>query len=156
ENFNPLNSGNNSLPGTQGMIYETLLYFNRLDGSVHPWLASNYQWASDGSSVTFTLRPDVTWSDGQPLTSDDVVYSFNISKQYPALDLNSLWKTIRSVSNPDAHTVVVTFSHPASPMLWYVGGQTYIIPKHIWQRVGDPTMSTNDHPVGTGPFLLTS
>jgi peptide/nickel transport system substrate-binding protein len=156
ENFNPLISGDNSLPGTQGMIYETLLYFNRLDGSIHPWLASDYRWASDGTSVTFTIRPGVTWSDGQPLTSDDVVFTLNLAKQYPALDLNSLWKNIRGVSNPDPNTVVVTFTHPASQMLWYVGGQTYIVPKHIWQRAGDPTMAVVDHPVGTGPFTLKS
>src|SRR5262249_33004525 len=156
ENFNPLVSGDTSLPGTHGMIYETLLYFNRLDGSVQPWLASDYRWASDGTSVTFTLRPGVTWSDGKPFTSDDVVFTFNLAKQYPALDLNSLWKSIKSVSNPDAQTVVITFTHPASPMLWYVGGQTYIVPKHIWQGVGDPTMTMNEHPVGTGPFVLKS
>jgi peptide/nickel transport system substrate-binding protein len=154
ENFNPLTSGNNSLPGTQGMIYETLLYFNRMDGSIHPWLASNYKWASDATSVTFAIRPGVKWSDGQPLTSEDVVYTLNLAKQYPALDLNSLWKSIASVSSPDSHTVVVTFTHPASPMLWYVGGQTYIVPKHIWQRLGDPTMAVNAAPVGTGPFVL--
>jgi peptide/nickel transport system substrate-binding protein len=155
-NFNPLISGNNSLPGTQGMLYETLLYFNRVDGSVHPWLASSYQWSSDATQLTFTLRPGVRWSDGQPLTSNDVVFSLNLSKQFPALDLNSLWQAVQSVSTPDAQTVVITFKHPAAPMLWYVGGQTYIVPQHVWQGSGDPTMSTNDHPVGTGPFVLKS
>lgn len=155
-NFNPLISGNNGLPGTQGMIYETLLYFNRVDGSVHPWLASSYQWSSDATQITFTLHQGVQWSDGQPFTSDDVVFSLNLSKQYPALDLNSLWQTIQSVANPDPHTVIVTLKHPAAPMLWYVGGQTYMVPRHIWQSVGDPTMQTNDHPIGTGPFVLKS
>src|SRR5215469_9491291 len=155
-NFNPLISGNNNLPGTQGMIYETLLYFNRLDGSIHPWLASSYKWSSDGTSLTFTLRPGVKWSDGAPFTSDDVAFTLNLSKQYPSLDLNSLWQTVQSVSTPDAHTVIVTFKHPATPMLWYIAGQTYIVPRHIWQGAGDPTLSTNDHPVGTGPFVLKS
>lgn len=155
-NFNPLISGNNNLPGTQGMIYETLLYFNRLDGSIHPWLASSYQWSSDGTGLTFTLRPGVRWSDGRPFTSDDVVFTLNLSKQYPALDLNGLWQNVQSVSAPDAQTVVVTFKHPAVPMLWYIAGQTYIVPRHIWQTMGDPTLVTNDHPVGTGPFVLKS
>ncbi len=155
-NFNPLISGNNNLPGTQGMIYETLLYFNRIDGSVKPWLASGYTWSSDATSLTLTLRPGVTWSDGTPFTSADVLFTLNLSKQYPALDLNSLWQVIQSVSAPDAHTVVVTFKHPAAPMLWYIAGQTYIVPQHIWQGMGDPTLSTNDHPVGTGPFELKS
>jgi peptide/nickel transport system substrate-binding protein len=155
-NFNPLISGNNNLPGTQGMIYETLLYFNRLDGSVHPWLASGYKWSSDATSLTFTLRQGVKWSDGQPFTSADVLYTLNLSKQYPALDLNSLWQNIQSATAPDAQTVVVTFKHPTVPMLWYVGGQTYIVPEHIWSHMGDPTLATNDHPVGTGPFTLKS
>lgn len=155
-NFNPLISGNNNLPGTQGMIYETLLYFNRLDGSIHPWLASSYKWSSDALSLTLTLQPDVKWSDGKPFTSNDVLFTLNLAKQYPALDLNSLWQTIQSVSAPDAQTVVVTFKRPATPMLWYIAGQTYIVPQHIWQGMGDPTMSTNEHPVGTGPFVLKS
>lgn len=155
-NFNPLISGNNNLPGTQGMIYETLLYFNRIDGSIHPWLASSYKWSSDATSVTFTLQPGVKWSDGQPFTSDDVLFTLNLAKQYPALDLNSLWQVLQSVSAPDAQTVVVTFKHPASPMLWYIAGQTYIVPRHVWQGMGDPTLTTNDHPVGTGPFVLKS
>jgi peptide/nickel transport system substrate-binding protein len=155
-NFNPLISGNNSLPGTQGMIYETLLYFNRIDGSIHPWLASGYKWSSDATSVTFTLRPGVKWSDGQPLTSADVMFTLNLSKQYPALDLNSLWQAVQSVSAPDSQTITVTFKHPAVPMLWYVAGQTYIVPQHIWQSMGDPTMTTNDHPIGSGPFVLKS
>lgn len=155
-NFNPLISGSNNLPGTQGMIYETLLYFNRIDGSVHPWLASGYSWSTDAMRLTFTLHPGVKWSDGKPFTSDDVLFTMNLSKKYPALDLNSLWQVIQSVSAPDAHTVVVTFKHPASPMLWYIAGQTYIVPQHIWKNMGDPTMSTNDHPVGTGPFVLQS
>jgi peptide/nickel transport system substrate-binding protein len=155
-NFNPLISGNNSLPGTQGMIYETLLYFNRLDGSIKPWLASSYKWSPDATSLTFTLRPDVKWSDGQPFTSADVLFTLNLSKQYPALDLNSEWQAIQDVSAPDAQTVVVTFKKPAVPMLWYIAGQTYIVPQHIWQTKGDPTLSTNDNPIGTGPFVLKS
>jgi peptide/nickel transport system substrate-binding protein len=155
-NFNPLVSGNNNLAGTQGMIYETLLYFNRIDGSIHPWLASSYKWSSDATSLTFTLRPGVKWSDGSPFTSADVLFTLNLSKQYPALDLNSLWQGIQSVAAPDPQTVVITFKHAAVPMLWYVAGQTYIVPEHIWAPLGDPTMVTNEHPVGTGPFVLKS
>jgi peptide/nickel transport system substrate-binding protein len=155
-NFNPLISGNNNLPGTQGMIYETLLYFNRIDGSIHPWLANSYKWSSDATSLTFTLRPGVKWSDGRPFTSADVLFTLNLSKQYPALDLNSLWQGIQSVAAPDPQTVVITFKHAAVPMLWYVAGQTYIVPEHVWAQLGDPTMVTNEHPVGTGPFVLKS
>jgi peptide/nickel transport system substrate-binding protein len=154
-NFNPF-LANSSRTGTQGMIYETLLLFNRLDGTATPWLASSYAWSPDATSLTFHLREGVTWTDGKPFTSDDVVYTLKLMQQYPALDGNSLWATLQSVSNPDAQTVTLTFKQPATPMLWYIGGQTYIVPQHIWQNISDPATETNPNPVGTGPFQLKS
>jgi peptide/nickel transport system substrate-binding protein len=154
-NFNPF-LANSSRTGTQGMIYETLLMFNRLKGEANPWLASSYDWSSDARNLTFHLRQGVKWSDGQPLTSDDVVFSLDLAKQYPALDGNAIWSVIQSVSNPDASTVSITFKQPEVPMLWYIGGQTYIVPKHIWQNISDPTTNMNPNPVGTGPFILKS
>ncbi len=154
-NFSPF-LPNSDRSGTQGLLYEPLLYFNRLNGDVKPWLAASYHFSSDATSVTFDLRPNVKWSDEQAFTSDDVVFTLNLLKQYPALDSGGLWKVISSVSNPDAHTVTVQFNQPAVPILWYLAGQTYIVPQHIWKDVKDPTTETNPNPVGTGPFVLKS
>ena len=72
-NFNPFlvqnNSGNS---GTAGLIYESLLYVNRLNGAVQPWLAQSYSWSPDAKTLTFRLRSGVKWTDGYPLTSSDV------------------------------------------------------------------------------------
>ncbi|HLW03475.1 MAG TPA: ABC transporter substrate-binding protein [Ktedonobacterales bacterium] len=154
-NFNPF-LANSSRTGTQGMIYETLLMFNRMNGNSQPWLASSYSVAKDATSITFHLRQGVKWTDGQPFTSDDVVYTLKLMQKYPALDGNSLWSTIQSVSNPDASTVTVAFKQPAVTMLWYLGGQTYIVPEHIWKNISDPSTDANPNPVGTGPFALKS
>jgi peptide/nickel transport system substrate-binding protein len=142
--------------GTQGLVYETLLFFNRQDGSVKPWLASSYQFASDASSISFTLNQNVKWSDGQPLTSADVVFTLNMLKQYPAADGNNLWTAIKDVQAPDQNTVNVTFVKPFTPILWYLGGQTWIVPQHLFANVGDPTKFPNPNPVGTGPYTLKS
>jgi peptide/nickel transport system substrate-binding protein len=152
-NFNPYSGASNS--GAQGMIYETLLFFNRMDGSIKPWLASSYTLNSDGTSVSFTLQKNVKWSDGQPFTSDDVVFTLNMLHQYPALDSGALWQAISSVSNPDASTVVVNFKSPSGPLLWYLAGQTWIVSKHLWSSV-NPVTSTDSTPVGTGPYTLKS
>src|SRR5437764_4257627 len=77
QNFNPLVASNGN-PGPRGMIYETLLYFNWQQGTINPWLAASYQWSTDASSVTFHLRPNVQWSDGQAFSSDDVVFTLNM------------------------------------------------------------------------------
>ena len=156
QNFNPYSSTSFNQPGSRGMIYETLLFISQLDGKESPWLASSYQFSTDAKTLTFHLRPNIQWSDGKPFSSADVLFTLNMLKQYPALDSNGLWKTLSDVTAPDASTVVVTLLKPYSPIVWYLGGQTWIVPQHIWSTVGDPTKYTNANPVGTGPFTLKS
>jgi len=69
-----------------GFIYETLIYSNNFTGEIIPWLASNYEWSHDYKKVTFSLRKNVTWSDGKPFTADDVVFTLELLKKFPALD----------------------------------------------------------------------
>lgn len=154
-NFNPYSSS--VVSGTPGMIYETLLFINRLDGSVKPWLASNYAFAPDGTSITFQMRQGVQWSDGQPLTSDDVIFTLGLLKKYPSMDVSGIMTFIKDFTAPDATSVKVTLNKPFSPILWYLGGQTYILPRHTWSSVkGDPSQYADPNPVGTGPFVLKS
>ncbi|MFL5655208.1 MAG: ABC transporter substrate-binding protein [Ktedonobacteraceae bacterium] len=155
QNFNPL-LVSNANPGPRGMIYETLLYFDWQHGTINPWLALSYQWSSDATSVTFHLHPNVQWSDGQPFTSADVVFTLNMLKQFPALDSNGLWNYLKDVTAPDSSTVVVSFKKPYTPILWYLAGQTWIVSKHLWSGVSNPVQYTDSKPVGTGPFMLKS
>src|ERR1700730_16749848 len=94
-NFNPYNPS--VISGTQGMIYETLLAYNRLDGSVKPWLAESYSMASDAKSITFHLRQNILWSDGQPFTSDDVVFTVNLLRKYSAMDLEGVGSFVKHI-----------------------------------------------------------
>ncbi|HEX7737831.1 MAG TPA: ABC transporter substrate-binding protein [Ktedonobacteraceae bacterium] len=152
--FSPYSSNANY--GSQGMIYETLLFFNRMNGDVKSWLAQSYEFSSDAKTVTFHLRTDVKWSDGQAFTSDDVVFTLNMLKQYPTADTNGLWQYIQNVQASDGSTVVVTLKSAYSPILWYLAGQTWIVSKHVYASAGDPTKFVDANPAGTGPFLLKS
>src|SRR5438270_12509462 len=71
--FNPLNPNDASF--AFGPVYEPLVYVNLLSGKQTPMLASSYKWSSDDKTLTFTIRSGVKWSDGQPFTADDVVYT---------------------------------------------------------------------------------
>jgi peptide/nickel transport system substrate-binding protein len=154
-NFNPYSPG--VISGTQGLIYETLLNINRLDGSIKPWLASSYELASDAQSITFHLRQGVTWSDGQPFTSDDVVFTFKLIQKNPSIDLTGIDAALKDVSALDASTVRVTLSKPFNPIVWILGGQVFILPKHTWSGVkGDPSQYADPNPVGTGPYIVKS
>lgn len=154
-NFNPFSG--NVITGTPGLIYETLLFFNRADDTVHPWLASSYEFSTDATQLTFHLRTDVKWSDGQPFTSADVKFTLDELAKYSDLDLQGIDSYIKSVATPDQSTVQITLNQAWSPILWYLGGQTWIVSQHEWSQVkGDPGSFADPNPIGTGPYTVSS
>jgi peptide/nickel transport system substrate-binding protein len=150
--FNPFNTHTNA--GVQGLVYETLFFVDVNGGSFTPMLATNYQWNSDNTQVTFTIRQNVKWNDSQPFTANDVAFTFNLMKQYPAADGLGVWNFLSTVTAPDANTVVMTFQKAYPPVLVNIAGHVYIIPQHVFATVGDPTKYLTDKPVGTGPYTL--
>lgn len=78
-NFNPLSP--QAAPMTLQAVYEPLAVHSMADAKDTPWLATTWEQAKDGRSLTFTLREGVKWSDGQALTADDVVYTFELQKR---------------------------------------------------------------------------
>ena len=136
------------------LIYEPLLNINVLTGDVKPWLAMSYEWRNNNLELVFNLRKDVKWSDGTPFTAKDVVFTFNLLKKFPALDLLSVWNTgLESITAEGDYTVVFKFSKPNVPAFYYIA-TTFIVPEHVWSKVEDPVKFNNPNPVGTGPFLF--
>ncbi len=158
QNFNPYAGA--VLQGSQGMIYEPLLLFNQIKGGkIIDWLASKYKWSNGAKTLTFTLRPGVKWNDGKPFTSADVAYTMQLDKIWQAKGFatcGGCWSYVKNVQTPNALTVVVNFKSINSTGLWYIGGNMYVLPKHIWSHVSNPVTYTDPNPVGTGAFKLTS
>ena len=150
--FNPYNGSVNGQ--AFGIIYEPLVYDNLLNDQKTPWLASAYEWSSDSKQLTFTIRSGVTWSDGQPFTAEDVVFTFATLAQHPDADLQSDWTVLQSVIQQGDNKVVFTFKQAAVPNFYQIAGQTAIVPKHIWSTIKDPASAVVRQPVGTGPFTL--
>jgi peptide/nickel transport system substrate-binding protein len=152
-NFNPF-SPDARLQASQGTIYEPLMIFNKSTGKLVPWLASSYSWNSDNTELTFKIQPNVLWSDGQPFSTRDILFTFDLLKNNPAL-LNNigsiLTDNIESWTAPDDSTVVFKFKVVHTPALYLLANQL-IVPEHIWKDVKDPVTFTNENPVGTGPF----
>lgn len=148
--FNPFSPNDNV--ATNGMIYETLDYFDTVDASqVDPWLATGYTWSNGGKTLTFKLRGGVDWSDGQPFTSSDVVFTFDkmISDPTPFNEYNL--PIISAKANGD-DAVTLTFSKSVYSDLYFIAGKVDILPEHIWKTVTDPSTWLNSKPVGTGAF----
>jgi peptide/nickel transport system substrate-binding protein len=154
-NFNPFNAS--VQPLGFGPVYEDLVYQNLLQsGKPTPWLASKYAWSNGNKTLTFTIRPGVNWQDGKPMTAADVVFTFQLMKKHSALDLNSAWSVLSSVTQKGSNQVVFTFKTAAVPYFFYVAGQTPIVAQHIWASIKDPVNYKDTKPVGTGGFTMSS
>jgi peptide/nickel transport system substrate-binding protein len=147
---------------TQG----TLVRLNRANGDIEPWLASGWTVSADGRTYTVKLRDGVSFSDGVPFTSADVVFSFQaLYDPQVRSDLASgveVQGKPLQVSAPDAHTVVITFPTRFAPGLALLDNLP-IYPKHQLQAaLNAHTFAAawgNTTPPGSiaglGPFMLT-
>ncbi|MDL1896465.1 peptide ABC transporter substrate-binding protein, partial [Anaerolineae bacterium CFX7] len=126
-------------------------------GVIKPDLASRWDISPDGLVYTFTLRSDVTWSDGAPFSAADVVYTVQTiqSSDYPGLtDIASLWRTV-AITEVNPTTVRLQLSEPFAPFLDYA--TIGILPSHLLQDISAadlPTAQFSRQPIGTGPFVL--
>jgi peptide/nickel transport system substrate-binding protein len=153
--FNPFNE--DDLPYSFGPVYEELAYVDSIKGgSVTPWLATSWAWSKGNTTLTFTIRKGVTWSDGQPFSAKDVVFTFDLLKKYPALDLNSDWSVLSSVLPVGTDQVAFNFKAAAASYFYYIADQTPIIPEHIWSAIKNPTTFLDPHPVGTGGYTMSA
>ncbi|WP_176085299.1 ABC transporter substrate-binding protein [Martelella sp. HB161492] len=150
-NFNPFNQ-TSARYSTPDFIYEPLVIFNRIDGNKPVFrLAESYELADDLKSITFTLRPDLKWSDGEPLTAADIVFTYDYLKKFPALDATSIWGQLSSVEQVDARTVTFNLSAPNSLIANLIVAVP-IVPEHVWSKIDDPVTFANENPVGSGPM----
>lgn len=137
-------------------VYESLVQNDAEDGSPTKGLADSWDVTDGGQTWTFTLQDGLEWSDGEPITSADVKYTYEQMMTVPALGTanGNLVSNFESVDAPDEKTVVINLKTPQAPN---PGSEIPVVPKHIWEAVDDPTTFANDTDVvGSGPFLLES
>ena len=143
----------NAEDATNGMIYEPLFFYNTAKaGDIKPWLGASYAWAAGGKTLTVQLRHNVKWSDGKPFTSKDVVFTFDQALHSTAM--NKFGLPLAGVSADGPYGVTITFTKAAYTDAYYALGRVEILPEHIWQSVKNPTTFLNEHPVGTGAYVL--
>ncbi|WFE65574.1 ABC transporter substrate-binding protein [Micromonospora sp. WMMD714] len=130
-------------------VYDTLVEPDA-DLTMGPALATRWTTSSDQLTWTFTLREGVTFSDGSPLTSEDVVYSYQrIIRE--KLNASFRFATVRSVIAPDPATVVVTLTAPTPNLLANLGGYKGVA---IVEKSNVESGAIKTRPVGSGPFTV--
>ncbi len=132
------------------LIYDTLTWKD--ESGIIPWLASEWAASEDGLTYSFQLVSGATWHDGEPLTADDVAFSFDYYVQHPFVWMSSA--VVNSVA-ANGGTVEFTLNRAYAPFLEDIAGIVPIIPRHVWESIDDPiTFEGADRTVGSGPFSL--
>ncbi len=149
ENFNPYNVSS-VVPTVTDFVYEPMVIFNSFAGGEPSYrTATAYSYTDDLSSVTFTLREGVKWSDGEAFDAEDVAFSFDLVLGNPALDTFGMSKIVSSVEVVDPQTITFRLAAPSSQAVFEIV-RVPIVAQHTWAEVSDPVTFTNPDPIGTG------
>ncbi|MGC1176622.1 MAG: ABC transporter substrate-binding protein [Candidatus Saccharimonadales bacterium] len=150
---NPLYATSNADSTVARLVFASLFTYDDSDRLVGD-LASDYSVDARGTTYTVHLKPRLTWQDGRPLTSADVLFTYQTIQNPDAQSpLQSSWQGV-DVSAPDARTVVFKLSNPLASFAYNLTNG--IVPKHLLADIPASDLRAADfntvHPVGAGPF----
>ncbi len=151
--INPLLAQNDSEREMVRLVYSGLV--REISHDVYiPDLAASYTISPDEKTYTFTLKKNLTFHDGKPLTINDVLYTYK-QLQKSNLPEYSGWRTVEL--NTTADTIILKLSQPYGDFLKMT--TVGILPAHIWESQSDTSMlasSFNSSPIGSGPYKIES
>lgn len=140
-------------------IFEPLLAYDYDDMKLKPWLAESYNVSDDGLEITFRLRDNIWFSDGVPVTSDDVIFTYQtiIDPKVDAANVANQYVDVKDVVKIDDRNVKFFMKRPHFKSLvnlsltWTAG----VLPKHIYQfRNAEEFNKHLSNPVGSGPYVF--
>jgi peptide/nickel transport system substrate-binding protein len=132
--------------------YATLTDKAAKDFSIIPGLAESWESSDDGKTWTYKLRPNLKWSDGKPLTAEDVAWTVNTARKEEWINHFAVTQSLSAEARDD--TTLIIRSEVPDPKLPQM--DVYILPKHIWGEMSQADREDYDGEdgVGSGPFVL--
>ncbi|MFA5528200.1 MAG: ABC transporter substrate-binding protein [Peptostreptococcales bacterium] len=144
-------------PGMSKMqiLYDSLLEKDE-NGNI-PWLAQDWSISEDGTVYTFEIVENAFWHDGTPLTTEDIVFTFNYYRQHSPVSneliVNGEYivKEARRIDEKKVEIEIFSFDNTYINKI----GFARILPQHIWEDVEDPkAYDGEDAAIGSGPYKL--
>ncbi|HET9858669.1 MAG TPA: ABC transporter substrate-binding protein [Nocardioidaceae bacterium] len=140
-----------------GLTYDYMISYKAEDMSPQPGLAESWETSDDGLTWTFHIREGVDWSDGEPLTAEDIAFTYNriLDGGPESASWISYLTSVDTITAPDERTVVLELSEPNAvlPLL-----PMPILPEHVWSKLSEKDVKSyaNEPPnvVGSGPFRM--
>jgi microcin C transport system substrate-binding protein len=161
DNFNVVvASVKGQLAAGLGLIYNRLLT-NASDEvtTMYGLLAEAVDYPPDRSRVAYRLRPEARWHDGTPVSAEDVIFSFEMWKQYDP-ELAAYYRHAVKAERSGEHEVSFTFDSAGNRELPLIVGELTVVPKHWWQgsdkngNKRDVSATTLEPPLGAGPYRV--
>ncbi len=144
--------------GTLGLIYESLFLYDPQTDEYTPWLAKSGEWL-DSHTYELKVREGIKWSDGAPLTADDVKFTFELGDEYAPIWYSPMWNYLVGVEKVNGYTLKFHFSDKPLYQEWDSNlYNIFIVPKHLWEgrTEAEITSGANENPVGSGTYLYES
>ncbi len=151
-----------STPLGLGLIYDTLMTSSLDEVSTeYGLIAEAMKYPDDYSSVTFRLREDARWNDGEPVTVEDVIFSFDALKAHNPQQAYYYQHVVGAEATGERE-VTFTFDESGNRELPHIVGQLLILPRHYWEGTDargaarDISRGTLEPPLGSGPYRIKS
>ncbi|MEX4006732.1 ABC transporter substrate-binding protein [Neoaquamicrobium sediminum] len=148
--------------GVDSWVFE--LVYDRIarvgpDGLPKPWAAESYEWRDD-KTIEVKLREGMKWHDGEPLTAEDVKFSFETAVSGEAPMYAPFASNIETIEVVDDLNLVFTLKQPAASFITSSLAKINLIPKHVWEPVIEDLKTKEENaesyqeqtPIGSGPF----
>ncbi len=143
-----------------GLIYDSLMTSSMDEiSAMYPLIATQMRYPDDYSSVTFQLNTAARWHDGEPLTAEDVAWSFDTLTKNNRIYQN-YYKNVTGVEINGKHEVTFSFDQTGNRELPHIVGQLMVMPKHWWEgtdekgETRDITKGTLEIPLGSGAYKI--
>ncbi len=141
-----------------GLIYDTLMTSSADEPfSMYALVAEYAEPAVDNSGITFHLNAKARFHDGQPVTAEDVVYSFELLRDKGSPFYRAYYGDIAKAEALSKRSVRFVFKHNRNPELPLIISQLPVLPKHFWEKESNNFEEGNlTHPLGSGPYKIRS
>lgn len=165
DSFNPFIVRGTAAAGLNyfgGILWDTLMQQSLADpGTSHGLIADAFKYPDDYSSATYRIDERARWHDGEPITAEDVVWSFNVLKQHSQIH-NRYYANVTEAIALNEREVEFRFDQTGNRELPHIMGDLPVLPKHWWEgqnaqgRQRDVTQPTLEPPLGSGPYRIES
>lgn len=146
-------AGESASAAIAGNIFNSLLKYNQ-DLDIKGELAERWDVSDDQKTITFYLKPNLAWADGKPLTSADVLFTWQlVTDEKTRSPYASDYQLVKNASAPDPHTFMISYDQPYAPALDSWAG-LHILPKHLLENQDIHTTAFARKPIGSSYYQL--